>query len=82
MTSPIAVKVLLAELNVISSATLRLPLCQDELAEDHGLQAIDQRIQQWLLSQTINTVSQMDRSDSDTALHSPLEETNLRELTS
>lgn len=82
VTSPIAVKALLAELNVISSATLRLPLCQDELAEDHGLQAIDQRIQQWLLSQPINTVSQMHRSDSGTALHSPLAETNLRDLTS
>ena len=51
VTSPIPVKVLLAELNIITSATLRLPLCQSEIATEHGLLDIHQKIQHWFSQQ-------------------------------
>jgi len=51
VTSPIPVKVLLAELKTISSAKLRLPLCQAEISARHDLHDNHEKIQQWLLSQ-------------------------------
>ncbi|SEK98582.1 4-hydroxy-tetrahydrodipicolinate synthase [Colwellia chukchiensis] len=51
VTSPIPVKVLLAQLKRISSATLRLPLCQSEISANHGLMTIHEDIQQWWLAQ-------------------------------
>ena len=53
VTSPIPVKVLMTELAVISTATLRLPLCQEELASDHNLHTIHQKIQQWAANQLL-----------------------------
>lgn len=82
VTSPIAVKALLAELKTISCATLRLPLCQTELSTQHGLLAIDQKIQQWLANQPTNTLAQVHFPDCASASHTPLAKTNLRDLTS
>jgi 4-hydroxy-tetrahydrodipicolinate synthase len=55
VTSPIPIKVLMAELKVIDSATLRLPLCQAELSSEHGLHTIHQKIQQWSMKQMSKT---------------------------
>lgn len=52
VTSPIPVKVLMAETHMIEHATLRMPLCPEELAANHGLQSIHQQIQQWLAAHT------------------------------
>lgn len=57
VTSPIPVKALMAEVGMIDSATLRLPLCADELLANHGLQSFHQQIQQWLLTTDCSSTS-------------------------
>ena len=57
VTSPIPVKVLMAETYMIDYAALRLPLCKDELTSNHGLLAIHQQIQQWLNAQTCSPLT-------------------------
>lgn len=52
VSNPIPVKVLMAELQIISSAKLRLPLCHEEISVKHGLHDIHQQIQQWLANTT------------------------------
>ena len=82
VTSPIAVKVLLAELKTISSANLRLPLCHDEISAQHGLQTINQQIQHWLLSEAAKTSAQDHALGCGTESPHLLEKTNLRDSTS
>jgi 4-hydroxy-tetrahydrodipicolinate synthase len=78
VTSPIPIKVLMAEQGVISTSTLRLPLCQEELASDHNLRIIHQQIQRWFTEQSFES------NGSEPALSyiqsSPLSITNLREV--
>ncbi len=77
VTSPIPVKVLLAELDVISSAKLRLPLCQSEISTKHGLQDLHQKIQHWFFQKQTSQLV-LDTSP----LNQPLANTNLREVNS
>jgi 4-hydroxy-tetrahydrodipicolinate synthase len=53
----------MAELNTISSAKLRLPLCQAELSAQHGLLDIHQQIQHWLASNSSNPLAQHHTAD-------------------
>lgn len=53
VTSPIPVKVLMAELELIDSATLRLPLCQTELLSSSNLHSMHLQIQQWFDEQNV-----------------------------
>lgn len=80
VTSPIPVKTLLAELEVISSAKLRLPLCQSEISTEHGLQDIHQKIQRWFSQQQARPVA-LDPSSLNPTL-ALLANTNLREVNS
>ncbi len=47
VTSPIPTKVLLAEKGLLTTATLRAPLTEQELSVNHQLLALDQQIQHW-----------------------------------
>jgi 4-hydroxy-tetrahydrodipicolinate synthase len=78
VTSPIPIKVIMAELAVINTAMLRLPLCQEELATGHNLHIIHQQIQQWFAEQSFESDgSELALSDTQSA---PLSITNLREV--
>jgi 4-hydroxy-tetrahydrodipicolinate synthase len=83
VTSPIPVKVLMTELAVISTATLRLPLCQEELASDHNLHTIHQKIQQWAANQSLKSNGEASFA-FEPALNNPqsapLSTSNLREV--
>ena len=84
VVSPIPVKVLMAELNVISSAKLRLPLCHEEISQQHGLLELHQQIQQWLQANSnspLAHVHSIESSRSATDQHY-LSPTNLREVNS
>ena len=84
VSSPIPVKVLMAELKTISSAKLRLPLCQAELSAHHGLLDIHQQIQQWLDNNSSNSLAQYHATDSTLSVQTPhlLDLTNLQEVNS
>ncbi len=84
VSSPIPVKVLMAELNTISSAKLRLPLCQAELSAQHGLLDIHQQIQQWLARNSSNSLAQHQTTDDilNAQTPHPLDLTNLRAIKS
>jgi len=84
VSSPIPVKVLMAELNTISSAKLRLPLCQAELSAQHGLLDIHQQIQQWLASNSSKPLAQHHTTDYILSAKTPhpLDLTNLRAIKS
>ncbi|AZQ85830.1 4-hydroxy-tetrahydrodipicolinate synthase [Colwellia sp. Arc7-635] len=80
VTSPIAPKILMAELKTISSATLRLPLCQEEITTQHGLQEINQQIQQWLESHNLSAQIPTTDDTSNVAAHPHSAVTNKREV--
>jgi len=84
VASPIPVKVLMAELKIISSAKLRLPLCHEEISAQHGLHNIHQQIQQWLENNSNNLLAQHHTSDDllGTEVHHTLATTHLREINS
>ncbi|XQW84588.1 4-hydroxy-tetrahydrodipicolinate synthase [Thalassotalea piscium] len=52
VSSPIPVKVLMAQKSMISTATLRAPLTDQELAANNELVEVDQLINQWLIAQS------------------------------
>lgn len=82
VTSPIAAKVLMAELKTISSATLRLPLCQEEITTQHGLQGINQQIEQWLESHHLLAQTPIAADISSVTAHPNSVLTNKREVNS
>ncbi|AWB59075.1 4-hydroxy-tetrahydrodipicolinate synthase [Colwellia sp. Arc7-D] len=84
VASPIPVKVLMADLNIISTAKLRLPLCHEEISEQHGLQDIHQKIQQWLEANSSNPLAHAHtiKSTESADQHHYLTSTNLREVNS
>lgn len=84
VANPIPIKVLMAELKSISSAKLRLPLCQEEISAQHGLHDIHQQIQQWLENNSNNLLAQHHTSDDliVTEVTHALATTNLREINS
>jgi len=84
VANPIPVKVLMAELKSISSAKLRLPLCQEEISAQHGLHDIHQQIQQWRENNSNNLLAQHHTSDDliGTEVPHALATTNLREINS
>ncbi|ASP47465.1 4-hydroxy-tetrahydrodipicolinate synthase [Cognaticolwellia beringensis] len=84
VANPIPVKVLMAELNMISSAKLRLPLCQEEISAQHGLLDTHRQIQQWLENNSNNPLAQHYASTSTLSaenFHS-VTTTNLRDINS
>tara|TARA_R110000744_G_scaffold167351_7_gene284766 strand:+ start:10144 stop:11154 length:1011 start_codon:yes stop_codon:yes gene_type:complete len=84
VASPIPVKVLMAELKAISSAKLRLPLCQEEISAQHGLYDIHLQIQQWLKNSSNTPLDQNHTSAFTQSFEAPnsLATTNLREVNS
>ena len=70
----------MAELKTISSATLRLPLCQEEITTQHGLQNINQQIQQWLESHHLSAQTPTTDDTSNVAAHPHSAVTNKREV--
>jgi 4-hydroxy-tetrahydrodipicolinate synthase len=84
VASPIPVKVLMAELKTINSAKLRLPLCQEEISDQHGLLDIHQQIQQWKNSNSSKPLAQLYTTDSSISDESPYYSTttNLQEVNS
>ena len=77
VSSPIPVKVLMAELQIISSAKLRLPLCQEDISAQHSLQKRHQEIQQWLDNYFDNIASPLSAE-----IPHALDLTNIQEVTS
>ena len=84
VSSPIPIKVLMAELKTISSAKLRLPLCQEEISAQHGLHDIHQQIQQWLDDNRAAELVPQHNNDSTLPAEIPLalNLTNLQEVNS
>ena len=84
VASPIPVKVLMAELAVIDTPTLRLPLCHEELSNKHGLDIVHQQIQQWLANQPLSNTDKPARAENEnqqrSLYSSPITPTILREV--
>jgi 4-hydroxy-tetrahydrodipicolinate synthase len=72
----------MAELKTISSAKLRLPLCEEEISAQHGLHYIHQQIQQWLENNSSYLLAQHHASDSffNAVATKSLATTNLQEI--
>ena len=52
VSSPIPIKVLMAQKSMITTSRLRAPLTEHELAANNGLVEVDQLINQWLAAQS------------------------------
>ena len=74
----------MAELAMISSAKLRLPLCQEEISSLDDLQSSHQQIQQWLSCNLSTSSARHDNTDGalSTEIVRALDSSTLREVNS